>query len=361
MVSGDTFQPRWASAPGETITEILRRRRMDISSFAADLGETEDYALCLLEGSCAINRTVAERLNELIGGSVSFWLNREAQYREDIARLEGIRDEEDASAWLKELPLRDMRTFGWVNRFDDKIRQAQECLRFFDASNIKEWRTNTVSVHNVVAFRTSETFQPQQGAVAAWLRQGEIVAANLECAKFNVERFRTSLQEVRKLTRVKDPTEFLPKLERLCAACGVAVVILRAPQGCRASGATKFISADKAMLLLSVRYRSDDHFWFTFFHEAGHLVLHDCAALFIEGKNLLSTHEEREADAFSEELLVPSEHQDEMRGLPNDFKKVMRFARKIGISPGIIVGQLQHAGIFAPEKMNYLKTRYSWD
>jgi Zn-dependent peptidase ImmA (M78 family) len=137
-------------------------------------------------------------------------------------------------------------------------------------------------------------------------------------------------------------------------------VILRAPQGCRASGATKFITKDKAMLLLSFRYRSDDHFWFTFFHEAGHLVLHDCSALFIEGANFITTAEEQEADKFSEDLLVPPEFQEEMRELPMEHRKIMRFSKKIGISHGIVVGQLQHADVFPPDKMNFLKTRFVW-
>jgi HTH-type transcriptional regulator/antitoxin HigA len=142
MASGNFFQPLWASAPGETIAEILRRRRIDIQSFASDLGENEDFAKCLLGGACAIDRSVAERLHYVIGGSVSFWLNREAQYREDVARLQGTREQVDAVAWLKELPIRDMRAFGWISRNDDKVKQAKECLRFFGSSSVTEWRSN---------------------------------------------------------------------------------------------------------------------------------------------------------------------------------------------------------------------------
>jgi plasmid maintenance system antidote protein VapI len=360
MVSGNSFQPLWASAPGETIAEILRRRRIDIQSFASDLGESEDYAECLLGGACAIDRSVAERLSGAIGGSVTFWLNREAQYREDVARLQGTKEQDDAVSWLRELPVRDMHSFGWITKFDDKVKQAKECLRFFGSSSILEWRSNVGAVQSVVAFRTSETFKSSPGAVAAWLRQGEIIADAMPCAKWDPKAFRAALQEMRKLTRTKDPAVFIPALRKLCAQCGVALVILRAPQGCRASGATKFIGKDKAMLLLSFRYRSDDHFWFTFFHEAGHLVLHDCSALFIEGAHFITTTEEQEADKFSEELLVPAEFQEEMRELPKDYKKIMRFAKKIGISPGIVVGQLQHADVFERDKMNFLKTRFAW-
>jgi len=339
---------------------MLRRRRIDLPSFAADLGETEDYAKCLLEGACAVDRSVAERLHVVIGGSVSFWLKREAQYREDVARLQGTRSLEDATEWLRELPLADMRNYGWVTRFDDRMKQANECLRFFGSPSISEWRKQIRGVQSVVAFRTSETFASKVGAVAAWLRQGELIASQVMCANWNREKFREALGSIRKLTRVKKPADFIPALQKLCAECGVAVVILPAPTGCRASGATRFLSKDKAMLLLSFRYRSDDHFWFTFFHEAGHLVLHDGSALFVEGSHFVSTHEEEEANTFSEQLLIPPQHRDEMHKLPLDHVAVMRFAQRIGISHGIVVGQLQHAGIFPRDKMNRLKVRYTW-
>lgn len=360
MASQNAFEPLWASAPGETISDILRTRRIDFQSFAADLGESEDYVKCLLVGACPIDRSIAERLQFVIGGSVGFWLRREAQYREDVARLEMSKDQECAAAWLKELPLKDMRAFGWIRHFEDKVKQANECLRFFGSPNIAEQRAKANAVQSVVAFRTSQTFRSSPGAVAAWLRQGELLASKMSCAEWNREKFRAALTHLKKFTRIKEPAAFVPALQNACAECGVAVVILQAPQGCRTSGATRFISNNKAMLLLSFRYRSDDHFWFTFFHEAGHLVLHGDSALFIEGADVLSTAEEGEADEFSEQLLVPAEFQKEMLELPANYRTIMRFARKIGVSPGIVVGQLQHAGVFPREKMNFLKVRYVW-
>jgi len=174
MTSGNPFQPYWASPPGETIAEILRKKRIDLQSFASDMGGSEDDAQCLLQGACAIDRSVAERLRDLIGGSVTFWLNREAQYREDVARLHGTREQENSVAWLKELPVRDMVNFGWISRFSDKVKQANECMRFFGVPSIDSWRSTFSSVQSVVAFRATNTYQSSPGAVAAWLRQGEI-------------------------------------------------------------------------------------------------------------------------------------------------------------------------------------------
>src|SRR5690606_39252197 len=151
------------------------------------------------------------------------------------------------------------------------------------------------SAPGLAKFRTSQSFTPQLGAVAAWIKQCETEADYIDCSPWNKAIFLDSLSEIKKLTLEPDANIFLQELQRICANCGVAVVIARTPSGCQASGATKFISEDKALLMLSFRYLSDDHFWFTFFHEAGHLILHGEDAVFIEGGD--DYDDAREAEA----------------------------------------------------------------
>jgi HTH-type transcriptional regulator/antitoxin HigA len=138
------------------------------------------------------------------------------------------------------------------------------------------------------------------------------------------------------------------------------VVIVRAPTGCRASGATRFVSASKALLLLSFRYLSDDHFWFTFFHEAGHLLLHGEKALFLEGAEMSATKEEEEANEFAARVLIPPEFHTALLDLSVNGREVIRFAKFTGVSPGIIVGQLQHHGRVKRNQLNSLKRWFKW-
>jgi Zn-dependent peptidase ImmA (M78 family) len=112
--------------------------------------------------------------------------------------------------------------------------------------------------------------------------------------------------------------------------------------------------------MLSFRYLSDDHFWFTFFHEAGHLLLHGKKAVFLEGENIVSTKEEQEANDFSARFLVPRQYQAELLRLPVNSLEVIKFGRRIGISPGIVVGQLQHLGRLRQNELNALKRRFKW-
>jgi Zn-dependent peptidase ImmA (M78 family) len=137
-------------------------------------------------------------------------------------------------------------------------------------------------------------------------------------------------------------------------------VVLRAPKKCRASGASRFLSPGRPLLMLSFRYLSDDHLWFTFFHEAGHLLLHADRCLFLEGDDRLTTAEEEEANAFAANTLIPPEHQPEMLRLRAEGIPVVRFAKKVGIAPGIVVGQLQHLKRIGNHQLNNLKRRYQW-
>jgi Zn-dependent peptidase ImmA (M78 family) len=197
--------------------------------------------------------------------------------------------------------------------------------------------------------------------VAAWLRQGEIEAEGIECEPWDAEHFERSLLEIRSLTREKHPKKFLPQLQKLCAESGVAVVSLRAPAGCRSSGATRFLSSQKAVLLLSFRHLSDDHFWFTFFHEAGHLLLHGKSGFFVEGDDTPSNRDEDEANKFAARILVPPTFQASFLNLRADARAVIRFAMRAGIAPGIIVGQLQHLGHLRHNQLNRLKRYYVWE
>ncbi|MDY0040631.1 MAG: ImmA/IrrE family metallo-endopeptidase [Desulforhabdus sp.] len=356
MIEHSPFQPNWISPPGDTVADILGEKKLLLTEFAAQIGYSVDYTNGLIRGMLPITSKVAQQLELVLGVSATFWTNRERQYREDVARLSSSTEE----SWLKELPVKDMINFGWIRPVHHTAEKLVECLRFFDVASATRWRESYHNVLEATSFRKSPSFDSHPGAVAAWLRQGEIESTLVDCKHWDAKRFRDTLPEIRSLTRKRDPQIFVPKLQRLCAECGVAVVIVRAPTGCRASGATLFLSPHKALLLLSFRFLSDDHFWFTFFHEAGHLLLHSKKALFLEGFDRSSLKEEQEANEFAANALIPEEFHQGLSELPLNGREVIRFAKVVGVSPGVIVGQLQHRGLVSPKQLNNLKTRYSW-
>jgi len=345
------FQPDWISVPGDTISDILEDRHISPPEFAARIGCTVEQTKDLLLGRQPVTNVIAQKLEQEFGTSAAFWMSRESQYRGDLLRV--------GHKWLDELPLNDMIKFGWIkasHSFGDRIAA---CFNFFDVPDVTAWRERYYALTEKTAFRTSPSFESDLGAVATWLRQGEIESASINCKSWDAEMFKKALIGIRTLTRERDPNIFIPELKKRCADCGIAVVVLRTPSRCRASGATHFLLQDKALLMLSFRFLSDDHFWFTFFHEAGHLLLHNKKAIFLEGAETRA-EEEAEANNFATHTLVPDEFRAAMLNLPLNGREVIRFAKTVGISPGILVGQLQHYGRFTRRQLNNLKTRFAW-
>jgi HTH-type transcriptional regulator/antitoxin HigA len=355
MSSAKAFCPDWASAPGETIADVLRERNISIEEFAGRIGKTRAEVTDLLCGRLAITIGLARQLEQVLGASIEFWMARDFQYRQQIAE-----PGEATNAWVRELPLADMVKFGWLKNAPKRSEELAVCLKFFDVPNVAVWHRVYAPLEQKFLFKKSPSFESRPAAVDAWLRQGEIEAGEMRCAPWDAHGFEAALVSLRSLTREKDPKRFVPALQKTCAEVGVAVAIVRSPSGCPASGATRFIAEEKALLLLSFRYLSDDQFWFSFFHEAGHLLLHSHQSVFIEGLEAANLAAESEANEFAAGILIPPQHRPELLRLRQNKFDLVRFARRMGVSPGIVVGQLQHYGKIKPNHFNGLKRRYQW-
>lgn len=360
MISASQYMPDWASAPGETIRDILDDRNVSVSDFARVMGSSKVDIVKLLSGELLLSAEVAKALAENLGGSEAFWLRREEDYRDCVERLQsrGASNKSDKT-WLKSLPLADMDRFGWFSvgsSFDEKLAS---CLNFFGVDSTSEWEDRYGDLLETTAFRTSTAFATDNYAVVAWLRQGERIAFQYPSDEWNPLKFEQSLEDIRKLSKLKDPNVFVPKLREICAASGVSVAFVRSPKGCRASGATRFLPNGKPLIMLSFRYLTDDHFWFTFMHEAAHLILHAETPLHLEGIEV-DSDEEDEANHYAALSLIPAHLQPELLDLRTDKKAIMRFAVRAKVSAGIVVGQLQHIGNLGPDQMNWLKKRFKW-
>ena len=260
MINDPNFRPDWASAPGETIADLLAERHISISGLAEQLGQTTNSVHELLQGRAAITLATARSLRRVFGASVEFWMSRDLQYRDDVAKLDEINQE-----WLAQLPVGDMIRFGWLRPIPHPSNELADCFRFFGVSSVREWNVTYSEIQQRIAFRTSPSYDSQPGRCSGLAPQGEIQGRTTECAPWMPRDFRPHSERIRTLSRIKDPALFLPRLREYCAENGVAVSVVRAPTGCKASGATRFLPSGHALLLLSFRYLTDDHFWFTFF------------------------------------------------------------------------------------------------
>ena len=356
MVS-EPFVPRWASPPGATIRGVLSDRNVSVETFATEIGMPRSTAEELLSGQRPISIEMARRLTSYLGASVEFWITRDGQYRDDLARL-------DAAEWVKTLPTSDMTSRGWIPRTSAWYEEVDACLRFFDVPDVEVWRDEYETAASQARYRLSLASPLNRNAMIAWLRQGEIEAMREEGASWRPTQFSQALVEVKDLTKRSNPAIFVPQLQGTCAECGVVLTLLRSPKGCPVSGAARLLSDGRAQIIMTARYLADDHFWFTFFHESAHLLLHDLSETYVDELDRrhsdVTTDEEREADKFATDYLVPPEIRSDFPRRPTPLQ-VYALAKRAGVSSGIVVGQLQHAGILGYDsKFNSLKRRYKW-
>ncbi|OCW21068.1 hypothetical protein BB029_23955 [Pseudomonas sp. S3E12] len=359
MMNNSMFQPTWVSPPGETILDILSDREISPESLARNIGYDLNCIKDLFDGSHEIGEHLAHKLADAIGPDAEFWLTREQQYREDVSRIYRKTSKAEEN-WLADLPIKSMQTFGWISNSDSKSKKVIDCLDYFGISDISAWKDVSAEFTRETRFRTSQTFDQEVGATAAWVRFGENKASKISCEPWDKDKLLSNIEAIRALTHISEPSLFIPDLQAILNNSGVALVISKTPEGCPASGMAKFISEDKALIMLSFRYLSDDHFWFSLFHEIGHLVLHGRKNTFVEGEGFECTKEEKEANNFAALTLIPKGFRESMKAHATDYRSILKFSKSIGIAPGIVVGQMQHEGILKSGHMNKLKVRYSW-
>ncbi|WP_250656435.1 HigA family addiction module antitoxin [Alkalimarinus coralli] len=352
------FQPDYAVSPGEVLSVELELRGMTQQELAKRTGITPKHIISILKAKSVITPETAIKFERALGMPVDYWLNLEAHYQEILARqAEEERLERDLD-WLTRIPVNSMAKMNWIEKVKDKKQQLVEVLRFFGIANVEQWDDMWPNLN--VAYRQNQTHEVFPEAVSAWLRQGELEAADINCAPYNKAKFRESLDQIRALT-TEDPAHFVPAMREHCAMAGVAVVFVPALPKTGVSGATRWLNKDKAIIQLSLRYKTDDHLWFTFFHAAGHILLHGKKELFLEGTNGLDQEKEHEANTFAEHELIPQKVFAKFIS-DRDFKKtsISAFAKSVGIAPGIVVGQLQHKGLLNVKFCNDLKQRFKW-
>jgi HTH-type transcriptional regulator/antitoxin HigA len=351
------FAADWASPPGDTLEEFLEERGWSRAELAVRLGFTAKHVNELLKSRAPITAETAERLERVFGVSAGFWLRLEANYQQDLLRLRHLDALAGDADWLKEIPLSWMRKQGCVETCSHVGRQVQACLRFFAVASVSAWREQYGVP--LAAYRASPAFEKKAGAVASWLRRAEIDAAAIACRPYDAKLFRQALAEIRTLTLEPDPAVFLPQLSQLAATAGVALVVVPSPPGCPVSGATRWLTPDRAMVALSMRHKSDDHLWFTFFHEAVHILRHSKKLTFVDGLDGLNPDDEKEADRFAADWLIPPADARRLAGLRAQ-AEIEDAAQLIGVSAGIVVGRMQHEGWLPRTHLNGLKVRYSW-
>ncbi len=347
-------QPDRVTPPGEILLEKLEELGMTQADLADRIGRTKKTVNEIIKGKAPILSETALQLERVLAIPARFWTNAEGQYREFLAREEERERLGEHLDWLKKIPVKQMVQAGWLPQRTDPVATLQDALNFFGVASPEA--LSQIGDEKCLAFRQSDVHSVDQYALLAWIRKGEITAQQQQCAPYDEKQFRSALAEIRKLTR-ETVGVYAPRMAHLCTTSGVALVFIPEIPGARAWGVTHWLSPDKAILQLSLRGKTDDHLWFTFFHEAAHILLHPKRDIFVELNGTTDSREE-EANRFACDLLIPpAAWQLVAQTQPRSTAEVQALAKRLGIAPGILVGRLQREKLLPWTHLNALKTK----
>lgn len=336
------FEPDYSVVPGETLREVIDSLGTSQRDLALRMGLTVQSVSRILKGDQPITHETANRLELVTGVPARFWNNLEALYREQLTKIEERQRLKKDVEWLKTIPLKELIERGQIERQDDQVSHVREVLRFYGVSSVEAWYE--VWMTPDVAARRSTCFESLPGPTSAWLRIGELSARNIDCRPYDRAAFTEAQTAIRSLTR-KAPEEFVPQMKELCARSGVALVLVPEMKKVPWNGATKWLTPFKAMILLNLRGKAEDRFWFSFFHEAGHVVHSHKTGLYIAGDQACADDPNRDAeiaaDRFAEEFLIPRKYNERIRGIRSKVE-VVAVADALDVSPAIVVGRYHY-------------------
>jgi HTH-type transcriptional regulator / antitoxin HigA len=351
----------WAVAPGEILQEALEERDLSQSELARRMDRPVKTVNEIVNGKAAITPDTAIQLELTLGIPASFWNNLESRYRAYLAQERAASSLEAQADWLTKFPLKDLARHKLIEPKSSKGETVAALLAYFQVGSPTAWENRWLTPE--VEFRASKAHQSSPHAVSAWLRWGELLAEEAETKPFNDQTLREVLQGIRAMTR-RDPTLVIRRVKKDLAEAGVALILAPEFEGTRLSGAIHWPRRDAAIIQLSFRHKSDDHFWFSLFHEAGH-------ALDRRGRDFVDElardvgeagDDEGRADTFARNTLLEPVAYEEFVAADNfDRDAITAFAAEQKIAAGIVVGRLQYDDLLPPAThLNSLKKKVKW-
>ena len=347
------YNDKIAFHPGYYLKEMVEESGLTQEDFARRLDTTPKNLSLLIRGEQRLSIDMAMKLSRMTGTSVHYWLNLQNVYDALTAEFrseEELMKEREAFKYFDYGYFRDH--YGLPNlprKKDEQIRQVRE---FLNVATLSVFTRRDLAVN----FRSSTKDIAEGNIIKAnvMVQIATNKALKMKAPKFNKKKLDDAVKYA--LTLTEDHEMFYPLIREAFLEAGVIFIILPNISGSKINGATKKIG-DHIMLMVNDRRLNADSFWFTLFHEIGHIVHGDYGIYFDQetGK------QEEAADKYAEDSLIPQEaYQDFLRREKFDLLSIKAFAEKIGRDPGIVLGRLQNDGIvgFDDWRMKTLRHKY---
>ncbi|TKG94921.1 ImmA/IrrE family metallo-endopeptidase [Puteibacter caeruleilacunae] len=346
MADLNEYFPQEVLHPCETLNEKLEEMGMSRKEFALRTGKPEKTIIAVLKGESSITSEMAILFENITRIPAHFWINKQARYSEYKARLKRRFAVNSAEEWTKSFPYPEMAKNEWVPKTRRLEEKTINLFEYFGVSTHEAWENLYMKSKLKIAAYASLAYTLEPHAISAWLRQGELQAEQIAAPEYNKKEFQKILPQI-KTIMADHPHNFFTQLQQLCLTAGVKVFYTPRMPKAPISSSTRWIKGTP-VIQLTARYRQNDRFWFTFFHEAGHIILHGKKYISLEGIDFSEADpvKEQEAHAFAEEWTFSKQEEEEVLLQHTiDADDVTKFAKKFNTHPAMIIGRLQHMGV----------------
>lgn len=343
------------SPPGNTLLETIKAIGISQRELASRMGRPIKTINEIIQGKAAILPETAIQLERVINISSEFWLEREQNYRLEVAEIQEAERLLETKAWLHNFPLKKMKEFNWLNyESNDSLEQYNSLLSFLSVSNKDAYYKNYNLEGEMIHCRMTKNSAKSPYSVNVWLRQGVIQSKELPSITYDSNKFKSNLDKIKELM-ITQPDSFFETLQRFCLEAGVKVVYTPCLPKTKLHGATRWLNG-VPIIQLSNQYQRNDIFWFTFFHEAGHILKHGKKDLFIEGLEYTESgkQKEAEADSFAMKYTFPEKDEKELleniKTADDQIEYINSYASSINTHPALIIGRLAKRNIIHVSK-----------
>jgi addiction module HigA family antidote len=365
------FEPI-VTPPSDIVVDYLEFYGWSQRDLARRTGLTPKTISEICSGKASITPATALAFENVFQRPAHFWLNLQRQFDEAEARALLRSKYEEWETWAKKFPVAEIKRYRWLDN-TSKGSSVDILLNFFGVSSPKSW--NSVWEATNISYRQTRKFSTSSEAVSVWIRATEIMAENVEkevrVSDFDENILQSHILELRNQTR-KRPENFVHTVQHLCASAGVIVVWVPEIKQTGISGCARWLTDKKALVALTLRYKTDDQMWFTFFHEIAHLLLHRKEKNFILDNAAESLDDqiidpqmrkrEEEANRYAADTLIPPEALYAFI-LKSDYSSeaILSASEQLGIGPGILVGRLQKEEVLRYNQGNGFKQIFDWE
>lgn len=357
------WTPRWAVHPGEVLEEHLEAQGLSQAEFARRADVSAKHVSTILARKAPVTVETARAFERVLGLKATVWARLQDSWDLHLSEQseQAVATTDAVQKWVAQFPVSELRKRGHLPasaKTGEDLYGA--LLTFFGVASKDAYDARFDRL--AVQYRHSPTHRSDDACLRSWLQIGELQARRRKVRPYDGARFGDLLKNIRALT-LQPVDEFLPALTDRCAQAGVQLVTVKPLPKTRLSGAAWWLSNDQAVIQLSLRHKTNDHFWFSFCHEAGHVLLHKRDVIFADDEADRGDHAlEEEADKFAEDALVGRDALQKLLVISSPLSKqtVCSFARSVGVHAGIVVGMLQHKRKLPWTHMNDLKDRYEW-